>query len=108
MLNSFLAAAAAGATLPAASTTATQSPARRQVNRVATRLERNPELNLELNPMVQPSLSVRSDRVEDWREPSTPILATEASRAFVPPCTRALRARAAALGPVAPCVEPEP
>jgi len=30
---------------------------------------------------------------------ATPILAIEASRAFVPPCTRKLRSRAAALGP---------
>ena len=40
--------------------------------------------------------------VEDWRDRSTPILATEVSRAFIPPCTRRMSpVRAAALGPVA-------
>src|SRR3982074_993217 len=77
MLNSFLAAAVAGAATPAARQAATQIPVRTREN------------GLESSLMAQPSLSVRCDRVEDWREPSTPILATEASRAFVPPCTRA-------------------
>jgi len=36
---------------------------------------------------------------EDWQDPAMPILAIEASRAFIPPCTRKLGSRAAALGP---------
>jgi len=36
---------------------------------------------------------------EDWQDPAMPILAIEASRAFIPPCTRKWRSRAAALGP---------
>ena len=39
---------------------------------------------------------------EDWRDPVGPIQPTEASRAFVPPCTRADISRAAALGPDEP------
>jgi len=37
--------------------------------------------------------------MEDWRDQATPILAIEASRVFIPPCTRKYRSRAAALGP---------
>ena len=49
------------------------------------------------------SLVVRSiDQTEDWRDLAMPILATEVSRAFVPPCTRATSSRAAALGPADP------
>src|ERR1700716_1042153 len=73
MLNSFFGAAQAGEPRPAAMSAAARIP-------VVTRAN---------DFMVQPSWFVRCDRVEDWREPSTPILATEASRAFVPPCTRA-------------------
>src|ERR1700694_25438 len=38
-------------------------------------------------------------RIRGLADLATPILAIEASRAFVPPCTRKLRFRAAALGP---------
>src|SRR5258708_32745922 len=72
MLNSFFGAAQAGEPKPAAMSAAARIP-------VVTRAN---------GFILQPSWFIRCDRVEDWREPSTPILATEASRAFIPPCTR--------------------
>src|SRR3977135_2924093 len=87
MLNSFFGAAQAGEPRPAAMSAAARIP-------VVTRAN---------GFMVQPSWFIRCDRVEDWREPSTPILATEASRAFIPPCTRdGTSPRAPALGPATP------
>src|SRR6266850_2243502 len=87
MLNSFLGAAAVGELEAAVSKAAARMPVRTRANGF----------------MAQPSLLIRRHRVEDWQEPSTPILATEVSRAFVPPWTRAdTAAQAAALGPVAP------